>query len=110
MQTELLDQITNEAVQKAGDNANVPWIREATACVSLACKLGKPFTTDKVWELLSHTGVKTHDPRALGAVMRAAAKDRLIIHTGRYVQSLRKDCHRRPLAVWEPARMVRRPR
>lgn len=97
-----LDILAKQAIDHAASGADAQWWREAAAAISLLCKRGTPFTTDAVWFLLDKSGVKTHDPRALGAVVRAACKDGLIRPTGEYHKSTRKECHRRPLAVWRP--------
>ena len=102
-----LDLLASEAISKAASGADTEWWREAEAAIKLLCKRGTPFTTDAVWYLLDRVGVRTHDPRALGAVVRAACKDGLIRPTGEYHKSIRKGCHRRPLAVWQPMKGVK---
>lgn len=107
VQTNLIDQLerqTDKAVALAGSHANPDWNREAEATVSILCKRGQDFTTDDVWQLMEQTGLTTREPRALGAIIRKLAKDRLIYQTGGYRKSLRKECHRRPLAVWRPVK------
>ena len=106
MDEKQLNLLTTTAINRAGGGADGEWWREAQAAISLLCKRGRPFTTDAVWYLLNRVGVKTHDPRALGAVVLAACKDGLIRPTGEYHKSIRKECHRRPLAVWQPMKGV----
>lgn len=104
-QTSIIDALerrTDQAVYAAGSFADQDWLREARAVVALLCKRGQDFTTDDVWNLLEHSGLKTHEPRALGAIIRELVKGRKIESTGTYKKSLRKECHRRPLAVWRP--------
>lgn len=104
-QTNIIDALeedTNNAVNIAGAYANPAWYQEAEATVSILIRQGNDFTTDDVWELLEHTGLRTPEPRALGSIIRFMAKEGLIKATGSYRKSLRKECHRRPLAVWRP--------
>jgi hypothetical protein len=59
------------------------------------------FTTDDVWEHLFQNDLPMpHEPRALGAVMVAAARARIIAPTDRYTPSARPECHRRPVKIW----------
>jgi len=52
--------------------------------------------------MLERTGVEgTHEPRAMGAVMRSLARARVIEATDRTVESVRKANHRRPVRVWK---------
>lgn len=93
--------ITQEAVQRAADHANGEWLRDAQQAVRTLADGGKPFTTDDVWALLAITSTAaTHEPRALGAVIRQAQRDELIRHTGDWRKSTRPECHTRPCAVW----------
>lgn len=96
------EQATERAINYAGAFANPEWYKEADAAVSLLCRLGQDFTTDDVWELLEHTGLKTSEPRAMGDIIRRFSKDHKIFATGGYRKSLRKECHRRPVSVWRP--------
>jgi hypothetical protein len=51
-----------------------------------------------VWDALGEN--RPVEPRALGAVMKAMARDGKIRATGEYRKSARTDCHARPVAVW----------
>ena len=99
-----LDLLANKAIDKAAAGADAEWWAAARLAIRALCNRGTPFTTDAVWFLLDRAQVKTHDPRALGAVVRAACKDGLIRPPGEYHKSIRKECHRRPLAVWQPVK------
>ena len=82
------------------DNANPDFIDEAMAVIEHLARVRAEFTTDDVWPLLT---TSTHEPRALGAVMRKAAKAGGIKRTDRVRKSSRVACHQRPIAVWESA-------
>ncbi len=96
MQTEI-----DSYINTAAAHANDEWIREAIATVSLLIKRGDDFTTDDVWEILDTKGVRTHERRALGAVIRdfdKACKIRSVAAR----RSTRRECHGRYITVWRP--------
>lgn len=57
---------------------------------------GMTFTTDDLWDKLP----SPPEPRAMGAAIRTAVKDDLIISTKSYKPSRRPACHSRPILVW----------
>ena len=99
----LFDPVAGEAAKDAAidrvdHHASERWkgrAKEAVAALALTCRF---FTTDDVWNRLD--GVTTHEPRAMGAVMVWAMKQNLIRKTGRYVKSMRPECHRRPIVQY----------
>jgi hypothetical protein len=93
-------QARDEAIDQAEDHAHAEWLAFALLTVKHLALLGSEFTTDAVWERLDHYGVTTHEPRAMGAVIKRAVRDGLIVPTGRYVKSARKVNHARPIPVW----------
>jgi len=99
----LLDLITDEAIQRADDHANEAWKKLAAMAVEALSLRGRPFTADDLWDEIEVFGVSTHEPRALGAIMRQAVKSGQIRNTGTFVKSRRPECHQRPIAVWEAA-------
>lgn len=101
-QTSILELQTDAAVNRAGNNADITWLNEARSAVKILCKQGNDFTTDDVWDLLQGVNAFTHEPRALGAIIREMSKTGAIYSTGGYRKSIRPECHRRPLAVWRP--------
>lgn len=86
-----------DAVNQAGLNANQQWIASAAQTVRKLAKLGQPFTTEQVWE---QTKGYTHEPRAMGHVVRAAAKAGIIKPTGRWIETVRVIAHHRPMREW----------
>lgn len=103
MSTQQLDllAITNEAIGRARDHADTPWLRDAYKAVKTLAGWGQPFTTDDVWALLEKVSIAaTHEPRALGAVMRQAQREGLIRSTGTWQKTTRPQAHTRPCAVW----------
>jgi hypothetical protein len=96
-----LETRTDEAVKRAATHANQRWMGEAEAAVEVLIKKGESFTTDEVWRLLSHFNVETHEPRAMGAIIRKFVKEGRLEHVG-YQKTLRPESHRRPVSVWRP--------
>lgn len=60
----------------------------------------KAFTTDHVWESLYKAGYSTPEPRAMGAVMLAAARADLIVKSRLTTPTNRTAANRRPVAIW----------
>lgn len=104
MTAEQGDLLANAAIQQAGDNADPEWTALAHATLRYVASLGAEFTTDDIWLRLEFRNIHTHEPRAMGAVMRAAVRDGLIEKTGAYVESSRPQSHARPIPVWRPVR------
>lgn len=91
----------DQAIEQVEAHADPTWKLHATAAIRWLARTRPEFTTDDVWQELhvrNHGGPR--EPRALGALMVAAAKQGLIEPTDRYVPSQRPDCHRRPVKVW----------
>lgn len=76
--------------------ASAEWIEQALEAVKHVSSERDEFTTDDLWPYVS----MPKEPRAMGAVMRAAVKAGYCTPTDRTVKSERKECHARPLRVW----------
>jgi hypothetical protein len=98
-ETEQAEAARDEAIAQVEANADLNWMAAAhTAVVLLAINCDE-FSTDEMWEALREVE-PTHEPRAMGAVMRAAARHGLIVKTDRVRNSVRPECHARPVAIW----------
>ena len=95
--------LLEEAIERVGANADIHWAVEALNIVGMLSSTRHDFTTDDVWEWMNHLNpdMTTHEPRAMGAVMRRASQMRLCVPTERYTKSMRPECHRRPIRVWQ---------
>jgi hypothetical protein len=91
---------TQMAIEQVEQNANPDWLETARLVVVSLAKTGQPFTADDVWDKLAGHSAVTHEPSALGAVMRKVASAGLIRATGDYVKSRRPEAHQRPIRVW----------
>jgi hypothetical protein len=93
----------DQAIDQVQRSADQAWLARA---MEVVCKLAAQkdeFTSDDVWRHLE----SPREPRALGAVMRDAMRERVILRTSRTVESTRGINHRRSLRVW--ASLIRRP-
>lgn len=92
----------DEAIARVDQHADEAWKQHAlTVIASTAWALGE-FTTDDVWDRLD-PAYSTHEPRALGALMKAMATRGVITPTQQYRTSKRSECHNRPVRVWRAA-------
>lgn len=89
------------SMQQVKEHADMDWRIEASKIVRHLARTREKFTTDAVWYLLEQfTDVSTHEPRAMGPIMLAAAKHGMIQATDQTVKSVRAVNHQRPIQVW----------
>jgi len=91
--------LKERAIKQVRDNADQDWRNTALAAVRRIALTQPEFTTDDVWVELCET-TPAHDPRAMGAVMTDAARAGICRKSDRVRPSERKECHRRPIAIW----------
>lgn len=91
----------DEALERVDKHADRSWKEVALDVVRHLAATRETFTTDDVWRELEKHSVSTHEPRAIGAVMRSCASSGMIRNTKRAVESTREECHRRPVTIWE---------
>lgn len=89
-----------EAVARVESHANARWLTTARQAVGWLALTQPSFTTDDVWRVLAGRDASTHEPRALGAVMKQAARLGYCTASETWQQSARSDCHGRPVRVW----------
>jgi len=91
----------DEAITRVEENANPEWKRLAKFVIRDLALERTSFTTDDVWHLMEQRNNPTpHEPRALGALMKAAASAGFIAPTNQWVESSRAVNHSRPIKVW----------
>jgi hypothetical protein len=89
------------AITKVERNADPAWKVEMLGAVAAVARRMHKFTSDDVWEELhGSSDADTHEPRALGAIMKKAATAGIIVATSEYRPSCRVACHARPVRVW----------
>jgi len=91
----------DDAIVRANRHANDEWTSLVFKIIRYLAQELPSFTTDHVWKWLQeYPDVQTHEPRALGAMMREAYKSGWVEPTDRYENSHRPECHARPVRVW----------
>lgn len=90
-----------DAIERCYAGANIEWRIIAERVLYMICRNRLTFTADNVWHILDGCGKATQDHRALGAVMRYAARSGWCATTDRYIKSKGKKNHRRPIVVWK---------
>ena len=91
----------DRAVRRVEQHADPQWLAEALAALRSVAEKQALFTTDDVWDRLDLEGFgRIAEPRALGAVMRRAAKLGWVEPTDWTRPGRRKVAHGRPVRVW----------
>lgn len=91
----------DEAMERADQHASPPWQAATTSAIRWVAERRPELTADPIWTMLDAWGVDMpHEPRALGPLMKAAARSGWIEHTGRWHRSVRPQNHRRWVAIW----------
>lgn len=101
-QPSLLDALAarDEAIDRVEVNAQQAWKAAAREVLADLCATRDTITSDDLWFALADRDVTTHEPRAMGAVIREAARDGRLSGTRQYRPSERPECHARPIKVW----------
>lgn len=91
-----------QAMNRVAENASIHWLSAAKHAGVLVAQRRAEFTTDPIWRVLELQGVHApHEPRAMGAVMTALIKSGVCMKTDRVQQSVRPECHMRPITVYK---------
>lgn len=86
-----------EALERVERNATAKWKAGAWEVLLRVARSHETFTTDDLWDA-GLSGAREN--RALGAIMLAAARDRIIEKTGEWRKSHRVAAHTRPMMIW----------
>jgi len=88
---------TTEAIATAWEGAEGEWQQEALNAIEHVAMEREYLTTDHIWA----TGLlPPREPRAMGAAMRMAAREKWIEPTKQWTESAKRTCHNRPKRVW----------
>lgn len=95
--------LRDAGIDAAQAGAPPDWYAAAQAAVRQICRHRLRFTTDDVWRSLEedYGFGSPPEPRAMGAVMRHARKQRWCRATEHFRPSERPVAHRKPCRVWE---------
>lgn len=95
------EQLRDRAINNV-ELSHAEWVSRAVDVVHTVALHRGIFTTDDVWAALAQTPLgPPREPRAMGAVMRAAKSQGICAPTDNWFLSRRPACHRRPLRVWK---------
>jgi hypothetical protein len=93
--------LVGDAVARARRQANPDWYLSAVRAARRVAADSLYFTTDEVWEVLKTlTTEATPEHRAMGAVMRSLAHDRIATRTDRTRPTRRPCANSRPISIW----------
>ncbi len=102
------EQLKEEGIQKALDNANDEWKSSARQCVRILCEslgVGGQFSSDDVNKLLDEMEVTTHNTSAMGGIFKTMRSHGWIEHCA-YTKSTRPASHARVIGVWKIIKSV----
>lgn len=94
-----MDKLTKEAILRAGAAANPEWRLVAFKAIERLAKRGAEFTADDIWAEIAGKA-ETHEPRALGAMMKRAHKLGVIVATGEVAKTKKRGSHSHWQTVW----------
>ena len=95
--------LRDDAIDQVEAGTRTDWNATARRAVAAVADRLERFTTDDVWDELDRIAGGRWDPpepRAMGAVMRWAARQGIARPTRETTPSERPDCHRRPVRIW----------
>jgi len=94
--------ITDEAIDRVRKHANKDWVRAALDAGETLAYRFERLTTDDIWFEMedSHPDLSTHEPRAMGTVMRQLKSRGTIRPSTLYIKSERLSRHGAPIRVW----------
>ena len=100
------------ALEAVEDHADPLWKDVVADAIWHLVLTADTWTSDDVYDLLPKDA-HTHEPRAMGAIIRRFASAGWIVSTNEYRESRRPEAHRNPKKVWRSnpgeAAPVRRP-
>jgi hypothetical protein len=94
-----LDAETNEAIERGYSAANSEWKTQALQCVEKLARVHKEFVSYDVFLATKQVSSSTHDLRAIGGLIREAARRGWIAQSGRYAKN--KNRHGSPCPIWK---------
>lgn len=95
-----LTEHTNEAIQRVDKAANELWKDTCLEAIKEACRRWETFTSEDVADILDETNTHTHEPRAMGAMMRKAQSLGYCTPTAEFVPSHRTTSNSYTKRVW----------
>lgn len=91
------DRLRDIKIKQALDHADDDWKALADRLLRQNARLGIDFTTDEVMEQLDDSPFTTHEPRALGGIVKRLLRQGVIVQVG-WTRSRRR--HSSPIPVY----------
>lgn len=95
-------EVKREAIARVERNANPEWKAAFRRALEYVAKRQLMFTADPVWKRFEqdYPHPETHEPRAAGAIVVQAMKDKVIVTTDQFWNSERRSCHGRKIQAY----------
>lgn len=92
-----------DALEAVADT-HAEWLDEALAAIHRVASRQPELTSDDIWQYID----PPREPRALGAAMVEARRRNWIEPTPMTTRSGRRECHSRPIRIWQSLLYQRR--
>jgi|GEM_PF-1681974 len=92
---------TDAAIARVDAAANQAWKEACLEAIKEACRRYELFTTEDVADILDESDTLTHEPRAMGAMIRKAQAAGYCIPTSEFVPSHRTSSNAYTKRVWQ---------
>jgi hypothetical protein len=90
----------DNAIDTVEAHANEDWAENAYITGMRLARHQTTLMSEDIWDAMNTTE-QTHEPRAMGAVMRRLHRDRVITPTEVFTRSTSPRGHGRPSRIWE---------
>ena len=97
------DLLAQFAMDQATNAADLDWLGAAGRALDVLVVQRRPFVSEDILLYCESFGYSTGDNRALGGLIRSAAREGRIRATGEWRTSSRPQSHSRPMRVWKAA-------
>jgi hypothetical protein len=88
-----------DGMNRAENHADEEWKQAVVDAIYMLAKGPSAFTTDEVW-LAVGDDASTHEPRAMGPMIRNCVRAGMIVKAEGLQCSSLSACHRRPKQLW----------
>lgn len=98
---DLAERKKQEGINLSYHNSDSIWKKAAGEALIAVAKQNQSFTTDEVWAYLANLGIHTGENRAIGGVIQSGIRAGVMVHTGNYRKTDRKEAHKRPISIYQ---------
>lgn len=90
----------DKAISRVDAHADIEWKVKAYTIGEQIARENETMISEDIWDALTRNGFTTHEPRAMGAVMRKLNSRKVVEATDRFITSPSPLGHGRPTRVW----------